>query len=163
MRVLWKWEVTRPNRVAFHLSKIQMYLQSLFPYYIHTVSVFFEKNDAQFIRLFLKIIWFPSGTWWDLIFYFHSDHIFICYVTLGLIIYTYLFLTFEISWDNYVSSGLFLLTNYKNYKILSRWNGQFFRWLILFFLINFIIDKICNEQMIRPIKYINTATYSIYT
>ena len=57
----WKWEVTRPNRVAFHLSKIQMYLQSLFPYYIHTVSVFYEKKYSQFIRLFLNIIWFPSG------------------------------------------------------------------------------------------------------
>ena len=66
----WKWEVSRPNRVAFHLSKIQMYLQSLFPYYIHTVSVFYEKKYSQFIRLFLNIIWFPSGAWWDLIFLF---------------------------------------------------------------------------------------------
>ena len=64
----------------------------------------------------------------------------------------------------YVLSGLFLLTNYKNDKILSRCEiDHFYRRLILFFLINFIIDKICNEQMIRSIKYINTATYSIYT
>ena len=92
------------------------------PILLHTVSVFYEKKYSQFIRLFLNIIWFPSGAWWDLIFlfsfrpYFHMlrnigpNHLYVSIPNIRNIL------------RQLCLKCLFLLTNYKNYKILSRWN-----------------------------------------
>ena len=78
---------------------------------VSSISVPILHSTHSLCLLWKKIMLNSSGFFWILYgfhqahdeisyFYFHSDHIFICYVTLGLIIYTYLFLTFERSWDN---------------------------------------------------------------